>query len=126
MKGKLVKNIFKIMFLLTMPFYCMAEEPFLASDNLAQFKGDEIKVCGNLVQIKNFKKGTYLNLNKKYPKQPMTFVLWKDVISNIESEWGNLRTLKNQSVCATGKINSYKGKLQINVNNSYEFEVLSN
>lgn len=65
-------------------------------------------ICGTVVQAKAFKGGTYLNLDKPYPNQTMTFKVWKQT---------NLDDYVGKYVCSYGEVNYYKGKPYINVNN---------
>ena len=66
-------------------------------------------VCGNIVQVKDFSKGTYLNLGATYPNQDATIVIWASDANN----FGNIYQYEGQDVCIKGTIDSYKGTPQI-------------
>ena len=66
-------------------------------------------VCGDIVQVKKFSKGTYLNFGSSYPNQQATAVVWDTDKSN----FGDLNQYQSKSVCIEGTIDSYKGTPQI-------------
>lgn len=66
-------------------------------------------VCGSVVQVKDFSKGTYLNLGATYPNQDATIVIWESDASN----FGSIYQYEGQDVCIKGTIDSYKGTPQI-------------
>ena len=66
-------------------------------------------VCGNIVQVKSFSKGTYLNFGASYPKQEATIVVWNSDKGNL----GNLHQYEGKSLCVEGSIDTYKGIPQI-------------
>ncbi|OOR87261.1 hypothetical protein B0181_10745 [Moraxella caviae] len=72
--------------------------------------------CGVVVQLKEFGKGTYLNLNYPFPNQDLTIVAWNKSESDVSH-------LLNKRVCADGKTSLYKGKAQVSVNSINQIKV---
>ena len=66
------------------------------------------KVCGTVAQLKEFSKGTYLNLGAPYPNQFITIVLWNVTAADADSFAG-------QTVCTEGTVTEYKGRKQVEV-----------
>jgi exonuclease VII large subunit len=93
-----------------------------ASDAL-NYLGKTAKVCGSLAAIKDFKSGIYLSIDKPYPNESITFVVWDDNINKITKEWGSFRGLRGKTVCAEGKVETYKNKARISINSGYDFYV---
>lgn len=76
--------------------------------------GDRTTVCG-VVAKASFLKGsgrepTFLNLADTYPKHPFTVVIWGE--SRDQFDYAP-ESLKDKKICATGVIETYKGKPQI-------------
>lgn len=69
--------------------------------------GQQANVCGVVYEAKEFKGGTYLNLNGYYPNHEITFTVWKQ--KGMDSYVGH-------TVCSYGKVEMYKGKPSININ----------
>lgn len=79
--------------------------------------GKHATVCGKVASTKYAErtKGqpTFLNLDKPYPHQNFTVVIWgdkRDAFGSPEVAY------KGQSVCVTGEITSFKGKPEIIAN----------
>ena len=87
------------------------------------YVGKKVNVCGLLAQIKDFKKGIYLNIDSDYPNQTITFVIWDNNLQKIEAEWGSFRNLKGKTVCANGTVDTYKRNPRISINSRYDFSV---
>ena len=66
-------------------------------------------VCGDIAQVKNFSKGTYLNFGDYYPKQEATIVVWNSDKDNFD----DLYQYEGKSLCVEGTIDTYKGTPQI-------------
>ncbi len=85
--------------------------------------GKTANICGSLAGIKDFKSGIYLSIDKPYPYESITFVVWDDNINKITKEWGSFRGLRGKTVCAEGKIEAYRNKPRISINSGYDFYV---
>lgn len=82
---------------------------FIHASDASKYIGEYRKVCGQVVQIKEFSKGIYLNFGNNYPRQNLTAVVWSSDISN----FGNLNQYVGNSICISGEITSYRGTPQI-------------
>ena len=90
----------------------------IPSSEAHQYIGSTQIVCGYVSQIKDFSKGTYLNLGANYPNQDVTIVIWdsdKDNFNNIDS-YGN------KDICIKGEITSYKGVPQIKLSSTRQIQ----
>ena len=87
----------------------------ISAKNARHYIGQTKEVCGKVVQVSDFKKGIYLNLEENYPNQAATFVIWEEHIPAITRENASPYQLKYFEVCAYGKIEEYKGVPRINV-----------
>ena len=85
------------------------ESSFIHASDASKYIGEYRKVCGQVVQIKEFSKGIYLNFGNNYPRQNLTAVVWSSDISN----FGNLNQYVGNSICISGEITSYRGTPQI-------------
>jgi len=86
--------------------------------------GESIMACGKFVQYKFFNKGIYLNIDKPFPNQNVTFVVWENVIPSLEEKFGKLTALTNKRLCALGIVETYKDRHQIQVNNANNLRLM--
>lgn len=92
--------------------------PSFAIDRIESYKaayymGKNVEVCGKVLQVKNVKKQTYLNLDGRYPQQKLAVLVWNDDLNQIVNKIGRLDKLENSRICVTGIVDSYKGNPQI-------------
>lgn len=73
----------------------------------------EVLACGTVAQISSFKKGVYINLDKAYPQQALTLVVWEDSVAAVEEKLGRLNNLVGVDICAQGTVSQYKGSPRI-------------
>jgi len=78
--------------------------------------GEQATVCGNVASatFASSTRGqpTFLNLEKPYPSQIFTVVIW----GRNRSQFGNPETTyKSKNICVTGRIEDYKGVPEIEV-----------
>jgi hypothetical protein len=85
--------------------------------------GEKATVCGKVVSARFAKdsKGqpTFLNLDEPYPNHIFTIVVWgsnRDKFGDIEAKY------RVKDVCVTGKITSYQGKPETEVNDPSQIE----
>ena len=76
--------------------------------------GETATVCGDVVSTRYAASGkgrpTFLNLDKAYPDQIFTIVIW----GNNRAKFGTPETdYKGRHVCATGEITEYRGVPEI-------------
>lgn len=81
----------------------------------ASYIGQNVTACGAVAQYTRFKKGVYLNLDKPYPKQSLTVVIWDDMLTAVESKFGKLDSLMGVELCANGQVNEYKRQPRIEI-----------
>lgn len=87
--------------------------------------GEKLKVCGKVFTTRyldySAKKPTFLNLGAPYPNQNFTIVIMG--INRPKFSYLPEERLKNEKVCATGRIQMYKGKPQMELSEPSEIEV---
>ena len=101
--------------LLSMPVLsCQTAAAELTSQQAASHVGETATVCGTVASA-NYAtriKGqpTFLNLDQPYPRQLFTVVIW----GSDRTKFGTPEVqLIGKRLCATGKVESYKGKPEI-------------
>ena len=88
--------------------------------------GQQVMACGVLAGTSTFAKGMYLSLDKKYPNQTLTLVVWKESIAPLEAKFGSFNSKIGQTFCALGTIEKYKKHLQIQIENPQFLRLMSN
>lgn len=86
----------------------------IPANDATRFIGQQKTVCGTVASAKYASrskgKPTFLNLDKPYPRQVFTVLIWG-------SDRGNFDTppeaLSGKDICVTGVIQSYKGQPEI-------------
>lgn len=116
-------------FLVTLALVTLIVEPALAQKKLtaAEAKvhvGETATVCGNVLSTRYAAstKGqpTFLNLDKPYPDQVFTVVIW----GSNRSKFGTPEIdYKDKRICASGKITEYRGVPEIIVDNPHQIKV---
>ena len=84
---------------------------FILASQAQSYIGQKKLVCGNVVEVKEISEGMFVNLDKPYPKEPMTVVIWRERINNL----GHMQFTENSRLCISGLIQAYHGKPQIEV-----------
>ena len=92
-------------------------EPRIDSSKAAFHVGAEAMVCGYVAEVKNFSKGTYLNMGGGYPRQHISILVWKSDEDAFNSRFGSLEQFRGKHACARGLIESYRSALQLKVSN---------
>lgn len=97
--------------------------------NTAQVKeyiGKDACVCGKVVSTKYSENGktnpTYINLDKKYPEQVFTLMIFEQDRQNFSYKPEEF--LQGKTICVKGKIGEYKGSPQIIANKEKQIEIL--
>ena len=90
------------------------------------FIGKEACVCGKVVSTKFNENGktnpTYINLDKKYPEQVFTVMIFGQDRSNFSYKPEDF--LQGKTICVKGKVTEYKGTPQIIANKEKQVEVV--
>lgn len=91
--------------------------------------GDSVQISTQVYGVKYLSnvKGspTFINLGAAYPNQLLTAVIWQDVRDKMGVE-PTEENLKNKTVIVIGKIEMYKGKIQIVIKDPSQFQVVGN
>jgi hypothetical protein len=90
-----------------------AQKPLTAA-GAKDHVGEKATVCGDVVSTHYAARSrgnpTFLNLDKPYPDQVFTVVIW----GNDRSKFGDPeQAYRSKHICVTGKISDYKGVPQI-------------
>jgi len=93
----------------------------LKSNEAAGKIGANAIVSGYVADVVVREKVAYLNFDNKYPKNTFTAVIFKEKFA----DFGDLKIYKNKNVEVTGKINEYRGKAQIILNNKNQIKVIN-
>ncbi len=111
-------KFFKTLVLLLI--YCSAHSQKFLTDTITplqakKFVGQEVCVCGKVVSthfVANSKTGpTYINLDKKYPQQIFTLMIFGADRKNFSYKPEEF--LQGKNICVKGKVTEYKGLPQI-------------
>lgn len=107
----------------TLPLY--GDGAVLTADEAAFHIGEEATVCGTVVSAAYLGRTggtpTFLNLDKPYPDQPFTVVIWGTTRGLFEDEPEAL--FDGRRICVTGTVVEYKGKPQIVVDDPSQIEI---
>ena len=95
----------------------------IASEDAAFHIGESVIACGTIQQTTRFRRGVYLNMDKPYPHQSLTLIVWENDINNFQNKFGELSNMIGKEVCAQGTITQYKGRNQISLGNAYSLKV---
>lgn len=89
-----------------------------------KYVDQNITVCAKVVEThvsKGESKVIYLNLDKPYPNNPFTIVIFEKSADNFS--YNPLEFLKNKNICVTGKVTLYKNKPQIIANTQDQIKI---
>lgn len=81
---------------------------------------EEAAVTGYVADVVVRDRVSYLNFDKKYPKNTFTGVVFEEKFEEV----GDLENFRNKNVELKGKITTYKGKPQIIINSKNQIKVL--
>ena len=98
-------------------FFSACSQDSISSKEASKYIGETKTVCGKVVSTfyaqSSKGKPTFLNLDKAYPNQIFTIVIWKDDRSKFEHSPEDF--YKGKNICVTGTITEYNGEPQIEV-----------
>ena len=108
-------------------FAFTAEDKTINAQEAAKHVGEYKTVCGKVVSTFYHKKGraqqTYLNIDKAYPNQIFTILIWGSDRKYFDGAPEAI--YRDKDVCVDGKISSYKGgPPQIIVETSSSIKIL--
>lgn len=117
----------KCIFLLAMLFACGVSfgQVEVKASELKEHVGDSVKFCGKVVSARLMDRmkhtPVFLNIDGAYPNQVLTVVIWADSQKNFSNKPAEFYTGK--SVCIYGKLEKYREKLQIVIQNESQLQV---
>jgi DNA/RNA endonuclease YhcR with UshA esterase domain len=116
-----------LLFLVLAPYGVTAQSPQVKKWTASEAKdhiGEQATVCGKVAStryaVTSRGKPTFLNLDKPYPGQVFTILIWgenRDKFGTPEEKY------RDKQVCVTGKITEYRGTPEIVVNDPQNIEV---
>jgi DNA/RNA endonuclease YhcR with UshA esterase domain len=87
-----------------------------AKDNI----GKQVAITGKVAEVSKAEKIVRLNIDKAYPKQPLTAVIFAPNTNG----FGDLDTLKGKTVEITGKITDFRGRPQIVLTSTNQLKIV--
>ncbi|MDK1671169.1 hypothetical protein QOK77_11420 [Moraxella osloensis] len=94
-----------------------AEEPKIEAVKAPFYVSKPVMACGILKETKHLSNRHYLNLDKPYPNQSLTLLVWDNDYRWFEERFGKIDGHIGKRFCARGTIEEYKNNLQIQVDN---------
>lgn len=94
-----------------------AKEPKIEAFRAAFHVEQSVMACGQLVEVKHLSNRHYLNLDKPYPNQTLTLLVWDNDYRWFEERFGKIDSMIDQRFCARGKIEEYKNNMQMQIKN---------
>ena len=88
----------------------------------AQYVGKNVTVCSRIYGIRSTDKITQINLDAPFPNSPLTVIIFASSYSKFSQPLTEYYNDKN--ICVTGKIELYKGKAQIIVDNPERIKIV--
>ena len=96
----------------------------ITAGEAAQHIGETLTVCGHVVDTRyaSSSRGrpTFLNLDKPYPNQIFTIVIWGEDRGKFGEPENKYR---DKNICVTGRISSYRGVPQIQASDPKQIEI---
>lgn len=85
--------------------------------------GKTLSICGTVVSTKYSEKSgaTFINLDRKFPNQIFSIVIWKTDKDNFSYD---LSTLEGKTICVHGLIQDYNGTTTVYAKNEKEISIL--
>lgn len=114
-KMKKLTALFIFGFFLSNPSY--SKETKIEAFKAPFYIGQSVMACGLLVEVAHKKKIHYLNLDKKFPKQTLSIIIFEKNFPDFRVKFGDFNNLIGSRFCALGTIEQYKDYLQIVVKN---------
>ena len=103
-----------------------AAEPKIEAFKAPFHVGKTVMACGTLAETKHLSNRHYLNLDKKYPNQSLTVLVWNKDYRWFEDRFGKIDSFVGRRFCARGKIEEYKNNMQMQVTNPQFLRLMDN
>jgi hypothetical protein len=126
MNSKLWVNTALLTFLVLVPISVNPQSQVkkLTAADAKDHKGEQATVCGKVASTRYAAttrgKPTFLNLDKPYPNQVFTILIWGE---NREKFGTPEEKYRDKQVCVTGKITEYRGAPEIVISDPQSIEV---
>jgi len=103
------------------------ENSMISASDASKYVGQKKTVCGKIASTKylssNSRQPTFLNLDKAYPDQIFTIVIWGSDRKNFPKPPET--AYADQKLCVTGTITNYKDKPEIVVNSPGQIQIMT-
>jgi hypothetical protein len=97
----------------------------ITPEDAINYIGQQATVCGNVASVhfssKSKGQPTFINLNRPYPHQIFTILIWGSDRSKFSST--PEKYYNNKKICVSGTIQQYKGMPEIIAKSSSQIEV---
>lgn len=91
------------------------------SEDVSKHIGDTVRLCGKIYSARylesSIKQPTLLNMGDKFPNQHLTVVIYGD--DRAKFGYKPEQTLLDKNICITGKVELYRDKPQIVINDPF-------
>lgn len=114
---KLLIKLYLITFSFLISATVFSSEPKIEAFKAPFFVGQSVMACGKLVEVKHLGSRHYLNLDKSYPNQTLTILIWNNDYRWFEERFGSIDTKIGHRFCARGVVEEYKNNMQIQIKN---------
>ena len=98
----------------------------ISAQQASLYVGETTTVCGTVVDSRYAKSSrgspTFLNFDGTYPRHVFTVVIWENSRRNFPSKPES--HYRNKRVCASGTIDTYGGKPQIEVRSNSQLQIV--
>jgi hypothetical protein len=88
------------------------------ANDAMKYLGKKVTVCSRVYGVKYGEKITRINLGDRFPKSPLTVIIFAKSYSNFQGSIEDM--FKDKNVCVKGKVEQYQGKAQIVVEDPKE------
>lgn len=103
-----------------------AAEPKIEAFKAPFHVGKSVMACGSLAEVKHLSNRHYLNLDKPYPNQSLTILVWNKDYRWFEERFGKIDSYVGRRFCARGKVEEYKNNMQMQVTNPQFLRLMNN
>jgi len=101
-----------------------AADPVIDAKDVKNYIGKTVEVRGKCVEVVDRRGNVYLNIDGRYPKQPLCGYISERNVYSVDRDV-TLQGLEGKRVAITGEVYLYKGKAQIAIVDSKQVKELS-
>lgn len=92
----------------------------ISAKEIKQYIGDSLNVTGYVAEVYLSDKVAYLNMESKFPKNIFSCTIF----SSKFYEFGDLSAFKGKNIEVTGKVTTFKNKIQIILNSKDQIKII--